>query len=72
MPTELETKLADAEAALHKLMLGEEVSEIAFDDITTKYARRGPDALRLYISELKIQIAKEAGTPRRRAIGVYF
>lgn len=71
----LKTRLAEAEEAYHKLMIGEKevsVSVGSFGSTTYKQASR--TALESYISSLKSQIAAAEGTPtcRRRIMKVSF
>lgn len=62
-------KLAEAEAALHQLMIGRRPVEVRSDTGQVKYHPGDESRLRAYIRELKV----EAGVaPRARAIGVSF
>ena len=62
-------KLAEAEAALHQLLIGRRPVEVRNDTGQVKYHPGDEARLRAYIEELRI----EAGVARRRrAIGVSF
>lgn len=70
--TDLQTRLTEAEAALHALNTGQAVAETQIDNIRTKYAvSLDGGGLIGYIADLKSQIgAVSAGastTPARRA-----
>lgn len=75
---ELNTRLAEAEAALHSLNTHQVVAEVQIDNIRTRYAiplDGGKAGLTSYITDLRAQIATvTAGistVPARRApIGV--
>ena len=75
--SELQTRLTEAESALHALNTGQAVAETQIDNIRTRYAiAPGPGGLVDYIANLKGQIGallidSTAATPSRRApIGV--
>ena len=71
----LKTRLAQAEEAYHKLMIGEkEVSVSVGSYGSTTYNQASRTALESYISSLKSQIAAAEGTPtcRRRIMKVSF
>jgi len=71
----LKTRLAEAEEAYHKLMIGEkEVSVNVGNFGTTTYNQASRTALESYISSLKSQIAAAEGAPtcRRRIMKVSF
>ena len=76
--SDLQTRLTEAESALHALNTGQAVAETQVDNIRTRYAiAPGPEGLDAYITNLKGQIGAllDAGTtattPSRRApIGV--
>ena len=71
----LKTRLAQAEEAYHKLMIGErEVSVSVGSFGSTTYNQASRTALESYISSLKSQIAAAEGTPtcRRRILKVSF
>ena len=67
--SEIETRISEAEAALHKLMIGESEVEIADEDGKVRYAQADQHKLETYIAQLK---ARRIGTPRRGALGVTF
>lgn len=72
--TELQARLAEAEAALHALQTGQAVTEVQADNIRTRYAVSLDDGgLTTYINDLRSRIASGAVTPTRRApVGVMF
>ena len=70
--TDLQTRLTEAEAALHALNTGQAVAETQIDNIRTKYAvSLNEGGLIGYIADLKSQIgavrAGASATPARRA-----
>ena len=72
----LKTRLAEAEEAYHKLMIGEKEVSVSVGNFgTTTYNQASRSALESYISSLKAQIAAAEGkttTSRRRMIKVAF
>ena len=71
----LKTRLAEAEEAYHKLMIGEKEVSVSVGNFgTTTYNQASRSALESYISSLKSQIAAAEGTPtvRRKIIKVAF
>ena len=65
----LRQRLQEAEAALHRLMLGElEVTVSVTGYGATNYNSVNRHQLEAYISKLKAQIAKHTGRPSRRPI----
>lgn len=71
----LKTRLAEAEEAYHKLMIGEKEVSISVGNFgTTTYNQASRSALESYISSLKAQIAAAEGssTGRRRILKVSF
>ena len=71
----LKTRLAEAEEAYHKLMIGEKEVSVSVGNFgTTTYNQASRSALESYISSLKAQIAAAEGTPtvRRKIIKVAF
>lgn len=71
--TTLETRLSEAEAALHLLATGSQRQTV---DIGTggrvAYTATNVVDLRLYVADLKSQIAKQKGLSRRAPIYVEF
>lgn len=66
------TELAQAQAALHKLLTGSMVAEVKKPDgSSVKFTAADESKLRAYISQLKYELGLTT-TPRRRAIGVRF
>ncbi len=59
----LQSRLDQAESALHELLLGAKVVEVSYADRTVKYTRSKESDLRQYINELKRQLGQR--TPRR-------
>ena len=71
----LKTRLAEAEEAYHKLMIGEKEVSVSVGSFgSTTYNQASRTALESYISSLKSQIAAAEGTPtcRRRIMKVSF
>ncbi len=71
----LKTRLAQAEEAYHKLMIGEKEVSVSVGSFgSTTYNQASRTALESYISSLKSQIAAAEGTPtcRRRIMKVSF
>lgn len=71
----LKTRLAEAEEAYHKLMIGEKEVSVSIGNFgSTTYNQTSRTALESYISSLKSQIAAAEGTTtcRRRMIKVAF
>lgn len=71
----LKTRLAQAEEAYHKLMIGEKEVSVSVGSFgSTTYNQASRTALESYISSLKSQIASAEGTPtcRRRIMKVSF
>lgn len=69
----LQTRLDEAESALHLLATGSQEVEVRHGDIGAKYTQANMGSLRAYIADLRAQIAAAGGTLtglRRRAIGV--
>lgn len=59
----LRRRLAEAEDALHNLMIGESVVTVTTDDRTATFTAANSDRLRAYIHELKVALGEAA--PRR-------
>lgn len=71
----LKTRLAEAEEAYHKLMIGEKEVTVSVGNFgSTTYNQTSRSALSLYISNLKAEISKLEGTStlRRKIIKVAF
>ena len=71
----LKTRLAEAEEAYHRLMIGEKEVSVSVGNFgTTTYNQASRSALESYISSLKAQIAAAEGssTGRRRVLKVSF
>ena len=71
----LKTRLAEAEEAYHKLMIGEKEVSVSVGNFgTTTYNQASRSALESYISSLKTQIAAAEGSSagRRRILKVSF
>jgi hypothetical protein len=55
--TELRTKLSEAKAALHKLLLGDKETQVGFGtNRMTQWQQAKPAELRVYIAELEGQL----------------
>ncbi|WP_372000914.1 gpW family head-tail joining protein [Tistrella mobilis] len=61
--------LAEAEAALHALMIGQRVVTVAHDGKSVTYTAARAGDLRAWIAELRVKAGQGGG---RRAIGVDF
>ena len=66
----LEARLAQAEAALHDLLVGRKAVQLDYDGRRTAFAPSDEAKLRQYIQELKAALGRPGA--RRRAIGVSF
>lgn len=69
----LTARLAEAEAAYHRLMTGSAEESLGIGDMQVRYTRANADALAAYINQLKSDIAALGGTgtgARRRAMVV--
>lgn len=61
---DLQSRLAEAETALHNTLIGRGVSEVRdFNGEMVRYSRMDVSALRAYIKQLQDQIAVLLGTP---------
>lgn len=65
----LEQWLADAQLALHDLMIGNQASEVMTDGYLARFRGANPDKLRAYIAWLEAEIA---GKRTVGGIGVIF
>jgi hypothetical protein len=65
----LETRLADAEAALHSLLTGVKEVSVSYNGQSVTFTQATAGQLRGYIAELKIQLGQ---TPPRRSFGISF
>lgn len=69
----LKTRLAEAELAYHKLMIGEKEVSVSVGNFgSTTYNQTSRSALESYIFNLKAQIASAEGRTSRRMIKVSF
>lgn len=71
----LKTRLAEAEEAYHKLMIGEKEVSVSVGNFgSTTYNQANITQLEAYISNLKSQINKAEGykNPRRKIIKIAF
>ncbi len=68
MPLTLQDRLIEAEAAYHKLNIGEQAAEVRDSNgESVRFTQANQARLRAYIAELKAEIAAEtAGTQVRR------
>lgn len=61
---ELQTRLAEAETALHNVLIGKGVAEFRdFNGELVRYSKTDTSSLRAYIKELQDQVAILLGTP---------
>lgn len=69
MPTEAETKLAEARTALHALLTGQKKVSVRYEGTTVEYRNFAEDIerLRTYIRELEIETGAK---PARKPFGV--
>lgn len=76
MSADLQTRLTEAEEALHALNTGQAVAETQIDNIRTKYAiASGTEGLIAYIADLRsklgtVQAGGSTAPTRRRPLGV--
>lgn len=69
----LRERLSQAEGALHRLMIGElEVTVSVGGYGATTFTQTDTDKLNIYISKLKLEIAKKQGGRRRGPLLVKF
>lgn len=61
---DLQAKLKEAENVLHQKMLGNQILTSSSPDGSVTYNQLSVTQLQQYISDLKRQIAVEAGTPQ--------
>lgn len=69
----LQTRLAEAQTAYHRLITGSLEESISLGDMNVRYTRANLDALERYIRNLQAEIAAAGGgsvIARRRAITV--
>lgn len=69
----LQSRLTDAEAALHQLNIGAQQIQIDHGDMRTTFTKINVADLRRYVDDLKAQIVNAGGTVdtlRRRGITV--
>ena len=64
----LEARLAEAEDALHRLMIGVQEVSVEYDGHSTTYARGSEEKLRRYIRDLRQQLGRDTGTRFRRVV----
>lgn len=61
---QLQTRLAEAETALHNVLIGKGVAQVRdFNGEMVSYSKTDTSSLRAYIKELQDQIAVLLGTP---------
>ncbi len=62
--SELQARLAEAETALHNVLIGKGVAEVRdFNGESVRYNKADTTSLRAYIKELQDQIAALLGSP---------
>lgn len=69
----LQSRLAEAEGALHKLNIGAQLAQVGKGDMNFAYTKATIGDLRSYIDDLRAQIVAAGGTVdglRRRGITV--
>jgi hypothetical protein len=62
----LQTRLAEAEAALHQLATGAKAQSVTTDSGAITYTPANLPGLQAYVLHLKAQIGAASGTPMRR------
>lgn len=73
MATTLETKIAEAESALHKLVLGQSAVEVWDGEFRVTYTPANQDKLERYLADLRAQAAPAVGAlPARRPLTFVF
>lgn len=66
---DLQTKIAEAKDALHKLLLGDKETQVNFGtNRLTQWATAKPADLRAYIAQLESDLARLLGKARRGPI----
>lgn len=72
--SEIQTRLTEAETALHNLATGASVVEVWRDGRRVKYTASKMSELQAYVDWLRAELESAtmvaAGKPRRRAIGI--
>lgn len=66
----LQSRLSEAEAALHRLMTGAQVVQVGYADQQATYGRAQAPALQAYIASLKSQIAAAEGSAAGRRVAL--
>jgi polyhydroxyalkanoate synthesis regulator phasin len=64
--TTLQTRLSEAEDALHKLLTGQKAVSVSDEGQSVTFTQSNIEELRAYINELRNQIADLSGVSRRR------
>lgn len=64
----LEQYLAEAEEALHSVLIGQSVTVVGYDGQRTEWTPAKEDRLRRYIRSLKRQLKQDVGTASRRVV----
>lgn len=62
----IETLLAEARNALHRLMTTGQQVEVSYEGRTVRYSSATVGRLETYIRDLETQLARATGAPRRR------
>jgi len=71
--TTLNARLAAAEEAYHRFMVGDRESEVRFaDGRAVRLSETNADALRSYVNELRAQLAAASSPMARGPIGFMF
>ncbi|ETW10642.1 putative Head-to-tail joining protein W (gpW) [Roseivivax marinus] len=64
----LETRLTEAEDALHRLLVGTTVTVVGYDGHRTEFAPSDETRLRRYIASLKRQLGRGSGRSGSRPV----
>ena len=69
---DLQTRLIEAELALHRLLTGAQTQQVQYGEKRVAYTQASIAELQRYVSTLRSQVAACTGAPmaRRRVIGI--
>ncbi len=67
-PAVLQTRLAEAEEALHLVELGQSATVISYDGHRTEYTPANAGSLRRYIAQLNRKLDNASGPSSRRVV----
>jgi gpW len=64
----LETQLAEAEAMLHKVLMGEKVIRVGYDGADTEFNRASAPEIRRHIASLKRKLGDTSVAPMSQRV----